>query len=90
LPQSSNATGPTALIDRAGARLGGGDVDAACDDAEEALGLVTIVQHTGNLDRVEQVATRAAATGARSGRTLRREVQLVRADQGLPTRWGNL
>lgn len=80
----------TALIDRAGARLGGGDVDAACDDAAEALNLVTIVQHTGNLDRIEQLAAKAAATGASAGRRLRREVQLVRADQGLPTRSENL
>ena len=80
----------TALIDRAGARLGGGDVDAACEDAAEALNLVTIVQHTGNLDRIEQLAARAAATGGSAGRRLRREVQLVRADQGLPTRSENL
>jgi hypothetical protein len=80
----------TALVDRAGARLCGGDVDAACDDAAEALGLVTVVQHTGNLDRIERLATQAATTGARAGHTLRREVQLVRADQGLPPRWENL
>jgi hypothetical protein len=79
----------TALIDRADARLGGGDVDAACVDAADALGLVTIVQHAGNLDRIEQLAAKATSTGARAARTLRRDVQLVRADHGLPTRWEN-
>jgi hypothetical protein len=77
----------TALIDRAGARLGAEDVDAACTDAAEALALVTVVQHTGNLDRIEQLAAQATASGAKAARALRRDVQLVRADHGLPTRW---
>jgi transcriptional regulator with XRE-family HTH domain len=76
----------TALVDRAEARLGAGEVDAACADATEALRLVTQVQHAGNFARVDGVARRGVATGARSARTLRREVQLARADYGLPIR----
>jgi tetratricopeptide (TPR) repeat protein len=77
----------TALVDRASARLGLGDVDAACLDGAQALGLVTAVQHAGNLDRIGDLAEQAAATGAQSGRALRRDVQLVRTDHGLQTRW---
>jgi hypothetical protein len=77
----------TALIDRASARLGLDDIDAACLDGSQALELVTAVQHAGNLDRIE-LAERAASTGAQTGRALRRDVQLVRADHGLQTRWG--
>lgn len=77
----------SALVDRAEARLGAQDVDAACEDALAALQLVAQVQHAGNLNRVESLAEKAAASGARAGRALRREVQLTRADNGLPTRW---
>jgi transcriptional regulator with XRE-family HTH domain len=76
----------TALIDRAEARLGANDVDAACADALEALRLVTQVQHAGNFERIELIADRGTVAGAQSARELRREVQLTRADHGLPTR----
>lgn len=77
----------TALIDRADARLGFGDVDAACDDARQALRLVVRVQHLGNLDRIQNICDRGAALGASAARDLRHETRLVRADHGLPTRW---
>jgi hypothetical protein len=76
----------TAFIDRAEARLGAKDVDAACADARHALELVTQVQHTGNLDRIAAVSVRGAATGAKSARDLRRDVRLIMADHGLPSR----
>lgn len=78
----------TALIDRAEARLGANDVDAACADARQALHLVTQVQHTGNLDRIAAVTARGAATGAASARILQRDVRLVLADHGLLGRLG--
>jgi transcriptional regulator with XRE-family HTH domain len=77
----------TALIDRAEAHLGAGDIGQACTDATAALGLVTAVQHTTNLARIQAVASRSLPTGANVARQLQRDVQLVRVDNGLPTRW---
>lgn len=76
----------TALLDRAEARLGLGDIDAACLDAARSLTLVTHVQHTGHLDRISALAARGAAAGSSAARTLHTEVQLTRLDYGLPTR----
>jgi hypothetical protein len=76
----------TALLDRAEARFGLGDIDAACADASQALALVTHVQHTGHLDRIEALTTRGVATGAHAVHTLYRDVQLTRVDNGLPIR----
>jgi hypothetical protein len=76
----------TALLDRAEARLGLGQIDAACADATQSLALVTYVQHTGHLDRIEALTARAVAAGSQAARTLAREVQLTRLDHGLPIR----
>ncbi|MGW0433730.1 hypothetical protein ACWDV4_14475 [Micromonospora sp. NPDC003197] len=76
----------TAMIDLAEARLGLGDIDAACKEAHDALKLVTQVQHTGNLDRIDAIASRGAAAGSRPARLLQTEVMLTRADHGLPVR----
>jgi transcriptional regulator with XRE-family HTH domain len=88
LDDSQQCHRATALIDRAEAHMGSGDVDTACADAGTALELVTVVQHAGNFSRIEALAGRGAQTGARSARTLHRDVQLARADHGLSTRWG--
>ena len=52
-----------------------------------ALQLVTLVQHAGNFTRIETLAEHAAPSGARAARDLYRDVQLARADHGLPIRW---
>ncbi len=70
----------TALIDRAEARAGAGDLDAACDDATSALGIIASVQHLGNLARIEAVARLTQSKGTAHGRLLMREAMLVRAD----------
>lgn len=77
----------TAFVDRAEAHLGAGDLDAACTDATDALALVIRVQHVGDLDRITAVADAVAGTGGRTARTLRRDVQLARADHNQPIRW---
>jgi hypothetical protein len=72
----------TALIDRAEARMaaGSGDVDAACTDAAESLTLVAEVQHAQNLRRLDELSRKTAATGAATGKALRREVLAVKAE----------
>lgn len=70
----------SALLDRAEARLGGNDVDAACVDGAAALALAAQVQHATNLRRLESLSQRAAATGAASGVALRRDLVMVKAD----------
>lgn len=70
----------TALIDRAEARLGAGEVDAACDDGTAALDLVTQVQHTRNLQRLRVIAQRARDHGALAGRELWRNVLTATAE----------
>jgi hypothetical protein len=67
-----------ALIDRAEARLGAADVDAACDDALPALQLAEEVQHAESLGRIDRFARRARESGARSANKLWREVVLTR------------
>jgi len=74
----------TALLDRAEARLGLGDADAACADATDSLRLVTHVEHTGHLDRIQTLAVRATATGSSAARTLSNEVLCTYLDHGLP------
>jgi hypothetical protein len=74
----------TALLDRAEARYGLGDIDAACSDATQALALVAHVQHTSHLDRIDNLTARGIAAGAQSAIMLNREAQLTRVDNGLP------
>lgn len=69
----------TALIDRAEARLGADDVDAACEDALLALQLAAEVQHAESLSRIDRFARRARESGAKSANSLWREVVLTRA-----------
>lgn len=64
----------TALIDRAEARLAAGDVDAACDDGQAALQLVTQVQHAGNFRRLHSLAAHARTIGTGAGRDLWHQV----------------
>jgi hypothetical protein len=73
----------TALLDRADARLGAGDVDAACDDATMALNLVAQVEHTGHIGRIEGFAARARDADTRVARDLHEQVMLIRVDFGL-------
>ena len=70
----------TALLDRAEARMGSRDVDAACVDAAESLALAAEVQDAQNLTRLEVLSRRAADTGAACGVALRREMVMVKAD----------
>ncbi|GII25151.1 hypothetical protein [Planosporangium mesophilum] len=70
----------TALIDRADARLGVGELDGSCADATQALVLVATVQHTGNFARIEAIARKADGAGSQAGRQLLRDVMLVKAD----------
>jgi hypothetical protein len=44
------------------------------------------LQHTSNLDPITAVSIRGAVTGAKSARSLRHDVHLVMADNGLPSR----
>ncbi|WP_412542458.1 helix-turn-helix transcriptional regulator [Longispora sp. K20-0274] len=70
----------TALLDRAEARFGAAEVDGACTDALAALSLASTVQHAQNLSRLDRLSRRALATGAASGRSLRRELIAVKAE----------
>lgn len=70
----------TALIDRAEARLGANEPDAACDDAAEALELVTNIQHTGNLKRLQAFSRRALGTGSTAAKDLWHNVITATAD----------
>jgi transcriptional regulator with XRE-family HTH domain len=70
----------TALLDRAEARLGADELDAACVDGVQSLALVAQVQHAQNLKRLDALSQRAAATGAACGVALRRELVMVKAD----------
>jgi transcriptional regulator with XRE-family HTH domain len=69
-----------ALLERAEARMGSRDVDAACVDATAALALAAEVQHANVLTRLEALSRRAADTGAACGVALRREMVMVKAD----------
>jgi transcriptional regulator with XRE-family HTH domain len=69
----------TALIDRAEAHHGNGDVDAACADARAALTLVAETQHTDTVRRVEKVARSALATHANAARHLWHDFLAVKA-----------
>jgi hypothetical protein len=69
----------TALIDRAEAHHGTGDVDAACADARAALTLVAETQHSDTVRRVEQVARSALATHASAARHLWHDFLAVKA-----------
>ncbi len=70
----------TALIDRAEARLGANEPDAACEDAAEALELVTHIQHTGNLKRLQALSRRALGTGSPAAKDLWHNVITATAD----------
>jgi hypothetical protein len=70
----------TALIDRAEGRLGADQVDGACEDGQDALDLVTRVQHTGNLKRLRALSSKAMDTGAQAGKDLWRNVMTATAD----------
>jgi hypothetical protein len=72
------------LLDRAEARFGLGDIDQACADAEQALTLVSHVQHTGHLGRIEDLTARGVSAGSKAAVTLHRDVQLTRLDHRLP------
>ena len=74
----------TALLDRADARFGMGEIDGACADASEALSLVAHVEHTGHLDRVESLSARVLGSGSAAALALSQEVQLTRLDHRLP------
>jgi transcriptional regulator with XRE-family HTH domain/tetratricopeptide (TPR) repeat protein len=78
----------TALLDRADARLGLGQIDAAVSDATDALALVTAVQHTSHLGRISAVATKGMNADIQPANDLHHQLQLVRIDIGLPSRSG--
>ena len=84
LDQTMTRHRATALLDLATARFGLNDIDAACADAGRALTLVTHVQHSGHLDRISALSARGMKAGAQSARSLHRELQLTRVDNGLP------
>lgn len=88
LPAELTRHRATALLDRAEARFGLGDLDAACDDAGLALGLVVHVQHTGHLDRIESLARRGIRAGSSAAGGLHRDLQFMRADHGFSIRMG--
>ncbi len=70
----------TAFLHRARARLGLGDVSAACDDARHALARVTELQHTAHLRRLTAIAARCRDTGTAAGAALYRDVKLALLD----------
>ncbi len=74
----------TALLDRADARLGLGELEAACADASKALLLVADVEHTSHLNRVEAFRTRVGAVESSAAQSLGQELQLVCLDHRLP------
>ncbi|WP_018350608.1 helix-turn-helix domain-containing protein [Longispora albida] len=78
--ESSQRHKCTALLDRAEARFGAGEVDGSCADASAALAMAFQVQHAQNLSRLDTLSQRALATGSAAGRALRREVIAVKAD----------
>jgi transcriptional regulator with XRE-family HTH domain len=69
-----------ALLDRAEARLGANDVDAACVDGAAALAMAAQLQNTLGLRRLDALSLRTEATGAACGVALRREMVMTKAD----------
>lgn len=63
-----------------------GEIEAACVDARDALSLVTDVEHTSHLDRIEDLSARGRIAGSRAADALGHEVRLTRLDHGLPIR----
>lgn len=52
------------MLGRAGARLGAGEIDAACADGSAALHLIRQAQRMQNFARIASLAAAAAASGA--------------------------
>lgn len=67
----------TALIDRAEARLAGGQVDASCVDATAALHIAAHTEHVLSVQRVHRLAQAALPTKAVAVRRLWAEVLAV-------------
>jgi hypothetical protein len=69
----------TALVDRADALAAGGDIDAACRDAEEALGAVARAHHAETLRRIAMVHRVVRSHRSPSTRALGEHLMDVRA-----------
>jgi transcriptional regulator with XRE-family HTH domain len=69
----------TALIDRAEAHRAAGEVDAACDDARDALSIALTTQHIDTIQRVERLARDGLRTRSAAARRLWNDALIARA-----------
>jgi transcriptional regulator with XRE-family HTH domain len=74
----------TALVDRADALAGSGDMEAACRDAIQALETVEQVHHAETMRRITNVARVARGHQSSAARALREHLMEVRSTQLRP------